>query len=283
MGKEGVNALFEGRKLVIATKHRKEAVLGPILEKELGVEILIPEGLDTDLLGTFSGEIERKEDPITTAERKCEWAMDITGMDLALASEGSFGAHPAAFFLPADEEHLLLIDKKLGLKIHARHISTETNFNAQKFESKEELREFAEKALFPSHGLILKGEKGEIFKGIIDWKALKEKAQGLLNQYAKARVETDMRALFNPSRMKVIEETAFQLIKQINSCCPTCSKPGFWVSERESGLPCSWCGSPTESTLAHRYSCDYCQHSERRLFPNGKEEEDPMYCNRCNP
>jgi len=38
MGKEGVKALFEGRKLVIATKHRKEEALGPILEKELGVK-----------------------------------------------------------------------------------------------------------------------------------------------------------------------------------------------------------------------------------------------------
>lgn len=36
--------------------------------------------------------------------------MELTGADLALVSEGSFGAHPTAFFLPANEEWLVLLD-----------------------------------------------------------------------------------------------------------------------------------------------------------------------------
>lgn len=102
---------------------------GTNFQKELGVEICVPTNLDTDLLGTFSGEIDRKNDPLTTLETKCEWAMNLTGADFALASEGSFGAHPAAFFLPANEEHLLLNDKNNNLKIHSRRLSTETNFS----------------------------------------------------------------------------------------------------------------------------------------------------------
>ena len=59
MGLEKLNELFAGRKLVIATKHGKESVLKPLFDKELGVKSELVEGLDTDLLGTFSGEIER--------------------------------------------------------------------------------------------------------------------------------------------------------------------------------------------------------------------------------
>ena len=57
--------MFSGRKLLIATKHQKEKAIAPILEKELGVIAILASNLDTDVLGTFTGEIERKEDPIT--------------------------------------------------------------------------------------------------------------------------------------------------------------------------------------------------------------------------
>ena len=67
--------MFKGRKLVIATKHEKEKVIAPILEKELGVKCFVAPDLDTDLLGTFTGEVERKDDPIITARKKCLIAM----------------------------------------------------------------------------------------------------------------------------------------------------------------------------------------------------------------
>ena len=53
--------LFEGRKVVIATKHKKELVIAPLLEKNLGVTCFVPDDFDSDALGTFSGEIKRKE------------------------------------------------------------------------------------------------------------------------------------------------------------------------------------------------------------------------------
>lgn len=60
--------MFKGRRLIIATKHKKENVIAPILEKELGVICFTHPDLDTDELGTFSGEIERMMDPIATAK-----------------------------------------------------------------------------------------------------------------------------------------------------------------------------------------------------------------------
>ncbi len=71
--------LFSGRKLVIATKHKKEKIIGPLAASRLGVLPVVPAGLDTDQLGTFTGEIERPADPLTTARKKCEMAMALTG------------------------------------------------------------------------------------------------------------------------------------------------------------------------------------------------------------
>ena len=281
-----MSGFFEGRQLVIASMHQKEQVLRPLFEASLKVTISVAEGLNTDLLGTFSGEVARIADPLTTARKKCELAMDLTGCDLAIASEGSFGAHPAAFFLPANEEWLLLLDRKNGLEIHARHLSTSTNFSGQGFSSWEELEAFASKAGFPSHGLILSRSKDNpegILKGITDPDQLRTAAQPLLETNRSGYIETDMRAMFNPSRMQVIGETAQLLIQKLNSYCHSCQLPGFAVTAAEPGLPCSLCGTPSSAALAHLLVCSHCQHEEKVFFPHGKKTEEPQYCQVCNP
>jgi len=82
--------MFKDRKLIIATKHNKEQVIAPLIEKALGVICFIDEDFDTDILGTFTPERVRKLDPISTAREKCLLAMKRTGCDLGIASEGSF-------------------------------------------------------------------------------------------------------------------------------------------------------------------------------------------------
>lgn len=277
---------FEGRQLVIASMHQKEQALKPLLEADLKVQVTVANGLNTDLLGTFSGEVARMADPLTTARKKCELAMKLTGCDLVLASEGSFGAHPSAFFLPANEEWLLLMDRKHQLEIHARYLSLETNFSGQEFHSLEELDTFASKVGFPSHGLILRRSKDNpegVLKGITDPEQLRYAAKEVLERQGFGFVETDMRAMFNPSRMQVIGETAQLLIQKLNSLCPSCQLPGFAVTAAEPGLPCSLCGTPSSAALAHLLVCNHCQHEEKVLFPQGKQTEDPQYCQVCNP
>jgi hypothetical protein len=44
-----------------------------LLEQNLGVICFVNENFDTDLLGTFTGEIERKLDPIATARQNALW------------------------------------------------------------------------------------------------------------------------------------------------------------------------------------------------------------------
>jgi hypothetical protein len=124
--------MFAGRKVLIATKHKKELVLTPILEKELVVTCFVSEQFDTDTLGTFSGEIERKHDALTTLRNKCIHAANASKSDLVIASEGSFGAHPSIFFAHANQELVMLKDFKNDLEIIAKEISLETNFNGEK-------------------------------------------------------------------------------------------------------------------------------------------------------
>ena len=277
---------FEGRSIVIATKHKKQHGIAPLLEKELGVNCIVPENLDTDLLGTFCGEIERVLSPTDAAKQKCMIAMELTGTDLAVASEGSFGAHPLLYFLPADDELLVLIDKKNGLEITVREVSTKTNYNAKEVSSEEDLLAFAQGALFPGHALILKDKKEgytAIAKGIVDAKELLETFRQFIATYVSVYVETDMRAHLNPSRMEVIEETTKKLIAKIKTTCPSCQTPGFGIKDATPGLPCENCKAPTKSTLYHVYACQKCNHTHEAYFPNGKQEEDPTYCDRCNP
>ncbi len=280
------HSFFGGRSIVIASKHKKQNAMAALLEKELGVTCIVTDNLDTDLLGTFSGEIERELSPMDAARQKCMLAMELTGADLAVASEGSFGAHPLLYFLPADDELLVFVDKKNDVEIVVREISTKTNYNAKEVSTEEDLLAFAQSAQFPSHALILKDKKegfSAIAKGIVETKELLDRFKQFMETYGSVYVETDMRAHLNPSRMQVIEETTEKLIKKIKSTCPSCNTPGFGIKDATPGLPCENCKAPTKSTLFHVYACQKCNHTYEAYFPNGKQEEDPTYCDRCNP
>ena len=137
--------MFNGRQLLIATRHGKEQVIRPILENSLSVHCIISSDIDTDLFGTFTGELPRKDSPVETLRKKCLYAMEQTGADLAVASEGSFGQHPQLYMLSANEEWMIIVDKRNQLEIIARELSAYTNFSGQYVHSREELEQFAQK------------------------------------------------------------------------------------------------------------------------------------------
>lgn len=278
--------MFEGRKLLIATQHGKEKIIAPIFEKEFGITCIVNQLFNTDSLGTFSGEIERKKDVIETLRQKCFSALHHYECDLVIASEGSFGTHPSVFFLPADEEHLMLLDVKNNLEIIATELSNSTNFNGTYVATEQELLEFSSNFQFPSHGIILKSDETNFtkcYKGITNKKDLILKFNEIQKLFGKVFVETDMRACYNPTRMKVIEQAAHKLVKKINTKCPTCDTPGYEIKEVTRGLPCNLCNSPTKSALSVNYQCQKCLHKETKMFPKTIKYEDPMYCDYCNP
>ncbi|MFV8332520.1 DUF6671 family protein [Flavobacterium sp. GSP14] len=278
--------MFTGRKLLIATKHQKEIKIAPILEKELAVKCYTSDVFDTDLLGTFSGELQRKDDALTTLRNKCIGASIANNCDLILASEGSFGVHPSIFFANANVELVMLKDFKNDIEIVAREISMEANFNGKTIASEYELLAFAEQIQFPSHGIILRpAEKvyTKIHKGIVTHELLLQHYKELKAEFVSVYAETDMRALYNPTRMKVIEKATQNLIEKIKHLCPNCSTPGFDIVTAQAGLPCENCSLPTRSTLSYLYQCKKCNHTENKLYPRGIQFEDPTYCDNCNP
>lgn len=281
-----IEKYFSGKTIVIATQHGKEAVLKPMLEQQLGVKVVTPSVFNSDAFGTFSGEKERNGSPLDVARKKCIAAHELTGLDIVLASEGSFGAHPVLGFVPADEELLLLKDFANNLEIKAKVLSTKTNFNGTECYHWEQVLFFASQVSFPSHALIVKSSKDDykqMHKGITDWETLKNTFHSYKDQYGKAFIETDMRAMHNPTRMKVIGEAAEKLIGVIKQICPVCECPGYDVQKVEKGLPCGYCQTPTESAKAYIYACQRCGHTDTKLYPFKKMQEDPMYCNECNP
>ncbi len=280
------DSIFSGRNLVIATMHAKELVIAPILEEKLGVTCSTISDINTDTLGTFTGEIERKLSPLEAAREKCKLALQATGFDLAVASEGSFGAHPEIFFAKADEEIVLLLDTKNDLEIVARILSTNTNFDGQEINSWRDLQQFAENALFPSHGLILRPHQNShtnIVKGIKDWKSLERAFEEMQAKQGSTWVETDMRAMHNPTRLQVIQQATENLAQSALSLCPSCDAPGFGTIRTEKGLPCELCQSPTRSVKSIILGCQKCGFEESQPRTDGKLAEDPMYCDQCNP
>lgn len=278
--------LFKGRDLVIATKHKKEKVIAPILEKEIGVHCFTNSSLDTDLFGTFTGEVERKTDPISTARNKCLMAMELGGYDLAIASEGSFGPHPSLFFVQSNDEVLFLLDKRNDLEIVVREWSTETNFHGSVITNESELKAFAYDTQFPSHGLICRKSKNDftlIVKGITDWEKLSDTFRYFIKMFGSVYVETDMRAMYNPMRMNVIEKAAKKLVDKMKSICPVCGTPGYGVTEVRRGLPCAQCSFPTRTPVSYISTCMKCGHYTEDLYPDGNLTEDPMHCDVCNP
>jgi hypothetical protein len=78
------------------------------------------------------------------------------------------------------------------------------------------VRRFPQLILRPS-----KSENGTVIKGITN---LEENAfHLLLEKFNNLYVETDMRAMYNPSRMTVIQNATKKLVEKINSCCPNCN------------------------------------------------------------
>ena len=277
---------FENRMVVVATKHGKESVIAPLLKTHFQLKCVLPPEFDTDVFGTFSGEVERPGDPLTTLRKKCLGALQISGADLVVGSEGSFGIHPVYGFGYAGIELMMLLDSRNNIEITAGLISTETNFAGADIEKPGQLLDFAERIGFPSHALILRNVQNgsdALVKGIQSQDELLKTYHDIQNRFGSVYAETDMRAMHNPTRMKSIAKLTEKLIEKMKSECPRCTTPGFDITDRITGLPCSECGTPTRSTLSHVYCCSHCGFTTEKMHPAGKQFEDAGLCDRCNP
>jgi hypothetical protein len=281
-----MNLLYQNQICHLASMHKKEKAIKEPFKKFLGCEV-IPVDLNTDLFGTFTGEIERKLTPHKTAKEKCYKGLEIQGGTLGISSEGSFNPHPYFPFITANLEILFFTDLNLGFELTLTKLSTETNYSSQLIQSTQELFNFANKALFPSHALILRPEKANdpnlIFKGIQNPQELENIFYICMQNSKEASVfvETDMRAHMNPTRMKIIEELSYEMADRLKKRCPSCQIPGWGIVEKVSGLPCKACYLPTDLIKSESYGCCSCSYREEKELD--RELADPSLCPSCNP
>lgn len=277
--------VYKGKKIFFTTKHQKGVALAPIFLDITGAKIE-EYPFDTDQFGTFSLEIPRQSSPLITAEKKCMQAQIIPGSELFLASEGSFGPHPAMPFIVAGIETLFFFDKVRDLKISMSNIFTTTNFAREELFELDALWAFTKKVHFPSHALILRSANPSnsiIFKGIQNSDELEYKFSSILSCCGSVIVETDMRAHLNPTRMQTIQELGRKLAYHLNSLCPNCQTPGFGIKSLQKGLPCLECRLPTDLILKERIACRKCTYQQETLYPKGQLFAEPTFCFYCNP
>ena len=162
---------FQSRTAVLATMHRKEEAIAPLLAS-VGVTVVVPPQFNSDRFGTFTRDVERKGNQLEAARWKAKAALEQSGGTLAIASEGAFYPHPSMPMLPCNRELVLLLDLEHDLEIVGETLSTNTNYAHRQVNSVEQAIAFADQSGFPAHGLVVmldeRAATADIEKGITE-------------------------------------------------------------------------------------------------------------------
>lgn len=268
---------YAGQRVALATQHGKERALAPPLARRPGL-IVEPVAIDTDVFGTFTGTTPRAGTAAEAALAKARAGMAAAGLPLGLASEGSFGPHPWLPFGAGGVETLAFIDGTRGIELTLSAVSRRTNFAHHDIADGGDIAPFLARIGFPAHALVVKAADGAVLaSGVQDMAALSALA------WPGNRLETDMRAHLNPTRMAAIRSLAGRLAARLASLCPACAAPGWGQIDLLRGLPCSACNQPTQGVLAIIDGCAACGHNETRPRPDGVTAASPASCDWCNP
>lgn len=268
---------YRGQRAALATQHGKQRALAPPLLRRLGL-IVDPVAIDTDQFGTFTGTTARTGTAAEAALAKARAGMAASGLPLGLASEGSFGPHPWLPFGAGGVETLAFIDAPRGLELTLSAVSRRTNFAHHDIISGGDIAPFLARIGFPAHALVVRGPEGAVLaSGVDDMATLGPLA------WPGNRLETDMRAHLNPTRMAAIRSVAGRLAARLATLCPACACPGWGQVDVARGLPCSSCGQPTQGVMAIIDGCNACNHRQTRPRPDGVTAASPAACDWCNP
>jgi hypothetical protein len=275
--------------IVLTSKHNKLTLIQPAFRDIAGLTV-VEQHLDTDLLGTFSGEVERTFPPLETAIRKAELGLIKTGAQLGLASEGSIGSDPLIPFAISNIEHLVLVDKVRGIVISEAFRSLEIVKVSEAVAPGEDLEQLLLSAGFPEQKLIAKPNQVDGEGSLNPIKAISTR-ESLLDAIAecakqskdgKARIEPDYRAHNSPSRAKNIIKVAEMLATRILKLCPTCNCPGWGKVGYDYGLSCQACD--THDSTAVRQEVLGCASCDQKLAGVVLATNlRAANCQQCNP
>lgn len=277
---------YSGKQALLTSKHRKLELIAPVFQESVGL-LITEEALDTDQLGTFSGEIERLLPPLQTAIAKARLGMKEQGVALGIASEGSIGADPLAPFINSDIEHLVLVDDERGIIISEVFRSLEIVAARAEVIPGQNLEGFLRRADFPNHSLIVRprAERFEtVVKGIGSLPELHAAIRLCAEESAGGfvEVESDLRAHHSPSRRRNIERAALLLADRVSHLCPECQSPGWGRVAYEKGLHCGLFNILIPEAIGREVlGCVACDHTAPgKLIA---EVADPSICPHCNP
>lgn len=278
---------YAGLVAVLATKHAKLPLIGPPLERVVGLRVETV-AVDTDTLGTFTGDIPRLGSPLETAVAKARLGMAVTGRSLGIASEGSIGPDPAIPFVVADQELVVLVDDDADIIVWEAHSSWDIVAATTTVGPGDNLEQFLTKAGFPTHQLIVRPNSGEIrpiYKGIVSIGELTAAVAecAALATDGLACVETDLRAHVCPSRRTIIADAAERLALRLAARCPACGAPGWGRVDTMLGVPCDSCGTEVARPWAEIDGCLACEHRATRPVIPPETRADPRECPFCNP
>ena len=278
---------YSGRCIALATQHGKERALALPFRWGLRAELELC-AVDTDQLGTFSGEIPRLSDAAATCEAKARLGMQASGLPFGLASEASFGPHPAMPMLPVGQELLVFVDAERALCVLEQRLEWRTNYSHTVLEPDGDPSLWLAQVHFPSHAVIARPamlQADVLFKGLHGTAALAEAIATCRAADPEGRVwlETDMRAHCNPTRMRSIRRLGVELVRRLRTPCPECGSPGWGLLDTQPGLPCCECGTATELTLSEIWGCPQCGARREQPRRDGRLQADPGQCPWCNP
>jgi hypothetical protein len=274
------------KKIALTTKHEKLKLIKPAFDQYIGCE-LIEINLDTDQLGTFTGEIERKAPPRETAIQKARLGMNAGGLPIGIASEGSVGADSVIGFFNSNVEQLVLVDDEHNLVISESYRSFDILAATITITPDQDISEFLKKADFPNHRLIVRPnskEKSSSIKGIngrdLLLEAIKKSAE--VSPDGSVVIESDLRAMHSPSRAKNIERVAQLLAVRVSQLCPECQLPGWGPIGYETGLNCRECKFENPHAIRQeKLGCVKCKYE--RLGAVVATSLNPAQCDFCNP
>ena len=206
------SSVYAESRVALLTQHGKEGVIASVLDTALGCRVERVTGYDTDLLGTFTREIPRAGMQLEAARKKARIGMELSGLSLGLASEGSFGPDPMGGMFPWNVEFLIFLDDERGLEV-VGVAQGKANFSHLLTADWAVAEAFVKRAGFPAHHLVIRPESADdprIRKGIAAWAELEAVFAWALAESGNGRVfvETDVRAHANPTRMDNIRLAA---------------------------------------------------------------------------
>ena len=240
--------------------------------------------VDTDVLGTFAGDVPRLGSALDTARKKALLGRRYSDDPWLLASEGSINQ-----WLPGihrDVEIVVALHRSHEVMVVGMADSFDifcTRFVVDHNTSEEEIHLMCAGADLSRHHLVISASDHS-FSPIGGLSSTEVVLDAIKERRARTRrlvIQTDLRAHLCPSLQATIVAASRDLALRLNHPCPRCYQPGYGEEQAITGLACRDCRMPTQEIAARQYLCPWCHHRETQDVTGSLA--DPSNCSLCNP